>query len=469
MSTSARPVVRMTATARPTFAVEAATERWRAARTLVEDLGAEVTGPEGLLLTPDDVGDTLTGLDADLFVHVCATFADASTAIRLYRIVDRPIVLWAFREPGRDGDRLWLNSLCGANLVGHALIRAGHDVRFVYGDPDEAPVRNVIAEMLAGRLPERPVLPPDTGIRGDPERARVAVEHLHGRRIGALGAAPTGFTPSAYDETDLEARFGVTVAPRPLGPFLAEAAAVPVAVRRRELTDARSWQPSLSALDPEHLDRFAATTVTLRDWVTADGLDAVAVRCWPEFPTELGVCPCSSLSRLADEGVPTQCERDVLGAVTMLMLQALDTGPTFLVDTVDVVPERNVVRFWHCGAAPTALAADPSDATQSVHANRKIGVAGDFALKPGRVTIARADPDPAGGFRLLLAGGSAVDAPNRFQGNTAEVMLDSPADEFVSGLVTGGFPHHTVLAWADARPAMRSIADLLGLTVVEFG
>lgn len=182
------------------------------------------------------------------------------------------------------------------------------------------------------------------------------------------------------------------------------------------------------------------------------------------------MCPCSALSRLADEHVPTQCERDVYGGVTMLLLDALDAGPTFLVDTVDLVAEDNLVRIWHCGSSATQLARDPANATQSVHANRKIGVVGDYPLRPGRVVLTRLTGDPGrpDSLRLLIASGVALDAPNRFQGNTADIRLDSDAATFVDGLVTGGFPHHTVAAWRDVRPGLRAVADALDIPVIEF-
>ncbi len=208
----------------------------------------------------------------------------------------------------------------------------------------------------------------------------------------------------------------------------------------------------------------------MRDWRAGADLAGLAIRCWPEFPTQLGACPCSALSRLADEGTPTACERDVYGAVTMLLLEALGADATYLVDTVDLDAEANVVRLWHCGSAATALAADPTRATQSTHCNRKLGVAGDFPLRTGPVIMARLTEDPAapGRLRLLLAGGESVPEPNRFQGNTAAVRLDSNAADFVNGLVTGGFPHHTVLAWTDVRPRLRSAADHLRIPVVDW-
>ncbi|MBO8192296.1 hypothetical protein ITI46_11550 [Streptomyces oryzae] len=461
-------------TARPTFDLDAASERARAARTLLEELGAEVSGPDGLVLTPDDTEAAAEFVDprADLVVHVCASFSDASAALRLYAGLDRPVLLWSFREPGPVGDRLWLNSLCGANLFGHALVREGGSVRLLHGDPEEAAVRETLRAALGGELPTAPPLPDPVRPPAPEPRVRQALEALRGKRIGVVGDAPSGFTPSEYDADLLRDVFGIEVERIEVEDAFTRTLGVPPEAVEKELAAATRARPSLLGLDPDQAATFAAVTSALRDWSAAQVLAGVAVRCWPEFPTQLGACPCSALSRLADEGVPTACERDVHGTVTMLLLEALGSGTTYLVDTVDLDAERNLVRLWHCGSAATALAADPAAATQSVHCNRKIGVAGDFPLRTGPVVMARIteDPDPSNAtrLRLLIASGTSLPEPNRFQGNTAAVRLDADAEGFVHGLVTGGFPHHTVLAWTDVRPGLRAAAGACGIPVVEW-
>ena len=127
-----------------------------------------------------------------------------------------------------------------------------------------------------------------------------------------------------------------------------------------------------------------------------------------------------------------------------------------------------MVRFWHCGSAATGLAADPQNATQSTHCNRRIGVVGNFPLRSGPLIVARLSEDGPDGLRLLIASGTALDQPNRFQGNTVDVLLHSDAERFVTSLVTGGFPHHTVIAWHDVRPGLRAVADQLDIPVIEF-
>lgn len=474
MRTAAQPArVVLIPTARSTFAVDVARRLTAEARRLLVDLGADVVGPDDLVMTPEDVTAAkpfLTG-DADLVVNVCASFSDATPALELYGELDQPILLWAFREPGPVGDRLWLNSLCGANLFGHALVvHAGRAPRLLYGNPDEPRARETLTAALAGLLPEAVSAPTTQGTRAETSDATPALAGLRGRRLGLVGDAPPGFTPSQYDPALLADLFGIEVGRMEVDEMFERVGAVQRDVATAEHASAVSAQPSLRDVDAAQAVTSARITTVMRDWRDDDALAAMAIRCWPEFPNQLGACPCSSLSRVADEGTPTACERDVYGAVTMLLMEAFGSGTTYLVDTVELDAASNVVRLWHCGAAATSLAADPTDARQFTHCNRKLGVAGNFPLKTGRVVMARLteDPEHPGTLRLLLAAGESLPEANRFQGNTAAVRLDGDAEQFVTGLVTGGFPHHTVLAWTDVRPQLRAAADQLGIAVIDW-
>ena len=468
------PRVVLIPTARPTFVVAEAQARSESAHALLTELGADIVGPDGLVMTPDDVEHArpLFTDDVDVVINVCASFSDAAPALELYAELDRPLIVWAFREPGPVGDRLWLNSLCGANLYGHALTRAGSDVRLVYGNPDELGVRATLTALLAGTYPTPPELPRRHGPRTAEAEVRQALAALQGATIGVIGEPPPGFTPSQFDPNLITRVFGLRTDPITVAQIFDRIDAVPAEVTERELAALHHDRPSVADLEPTQVAGHAAVTAAFRDWKEVGDLGAIAVRCWPEFPVQRGMCPCSSLSRLADEGTPTVCERDVYGAVTMLLMEALGSGTTYLVDTVDLDAERNVVRLWHCGSAATSLAADPVEATQSVHCNRKLGVAGNFSLKTGPVIVARLTEDNDGegdsGLRLLIASGRSLPAPNRFQGNTADVELDVDATSFVHSLVHQGFPHHTVLAWTDVRPQLRTAADLLDIPVVEW-
>jgi len=152
--------------------------------------------------------------------------------------------------------------------------------------------------------------------------------------------------------------------------------------------------------------------------------------------------------------------------------RALGSFENYLVDIVDLVKEENLIRLWHCGSAATKLAADPKNATQYTHCNRKLGVAGNFPLKTGPVTLVRIDrdvnPKNQSGLRMIVSRGESIPAPNHFQGNTATVRTEPDAATLVNGIVTHGYPHHLVISWVDVRPGLRRVAEQLGIPLNEW-
>jgi L-fucose isomerase-like protein len=462
-----RPRVALLATGRSTFVEEAGRSMHRRALALLQELGAEVEGPQRLVEFAEEVRATgLTPAAEALPLLLCATFADASVALAAFGQSRRPVILWAVRDPAPLGERLYLNSLCGANLAAHALVREGVEVRLLYGDPEEEAVRRDLRLALAGRL--RPPTAGSAQPLGDLAAeggVHAALAGLRGRRIGAVGEAPVGFTSCEYDGEWLRSRLGLEVRPLALEAAFARIQGVSESRRRAVVEEATAESPSIAALAPTEVDLFGATTVALGDWAREEGLDALGLRCWPEFPLELGVCPCSALGRLAGQGIPTQCERDVNGGASMLLLKALGAEDTYLADVVAIDQARNAVTYWHCGLAPGRLAADPTNAHQDVHCNRGIGVVGNFPLRPGRVTVARIGWSSS--YRLYLTGGEAVPGPNRFKGNSLDVVLDGEATDAVRTFVERGFEHHTALAWGELRPQLRQAARLLDLELVE--
>ncbi|MFZ9751880.1 MAG: hypothetical protein ACO3CN_07275, partial [Candidatus Nanopelagicales bacterium] len=347
-----------------------------------------------------------------------------------------------------------LNSMCGSNLAAHALLHAGKKIYHLHGNPDEAQTKQSLQNIIAGKLPEvvEPKMKSETPL-ADEAQVDSILKSIRGTKIGAIGDAPPGFTPCVYDANQLQTLFGIEVEPLTVDEIFARIAAADNYDVAAEYAAAVAAQLSLGSVNKEEATKVSATTVVLDDWKTKSDLAAIAVRCWPEFPTQLGACPCGALGRMADRGTATACERDVLGAVTMLLMEKLGAGTTYLVDVVDQDPTQNLIRLWHCGAAATSLAANPADATQFTHCNRKLGVAGNFPLKTGPVVVARldqdVDPNNPTGLRLIVSNGESIPADNQFQGNTATVKMEISAEAFVNGLITRGFPHHLVMAWTD--------------------
>ena len=463
--------VALVALARPTFDLAYAQANFESARELLIELGAQVVGPATLVMTPEDVAAVHLP-PADLYILFMASFSDASPAVELLAGVKGPILGWSMREPGAVGERLKLNSMCGVNLAGHALMNAGQTLRHIHGNADETAVRRAISAALAGNLPSASTPKNISGEFAPDAEVDAAFSWLKGKKIGAVGEAPVGFTPCIFDGSQLHRLFGLDVREITINDAFGRISEVSDESRELAYKSALAAQPSLSAVNVAEAKKVYGVEVALDKWRAEESLDAIAIRCWPEFPTDLGACICSSLGRLADRGTVTTCERDVLGAVTMMVCESLGSNENYLVDIVDLDADNGLVRLWHCGSAATKLAEDPTHATQSIHCNRKLGVAGNFPLKTGAVTLFRidrdVDPSNSTGLRMVVSRGESIPAPNHFQGNTATVVTEPDAAALVNGIVTGGYPHHLVISWIDVRPGIRQMAKKLGIPLTEW-
>ncbi|HCI81947.1 MAG TPA: hypothetical protein DHW02_19910 [Ktedonobacter sp.] len=445
------PTLGLACTARPTFAVEAAQEAAKNALEQLQALGWPIIGNDDLLMdapSARNAAQTLRQQEPDVLIILCATFSDASVAVELAEQVDVPVCLWALREPGPVGERLWFNSLCGANIASQALHKTGHDVQYIYGNPGEA---NLLNPLMAFA------------------RAAATRNRLRRSRVGLVGQAPTGFYGCQFDELELSKVIGTSVTQIDLESVFAKARdASPVAVEAVIASTAQR-SPSLLTLNETHggeVHRFGEAYVVLRNALRDMELDGLAVRCWPEFPQNFGLMPCATLGRLADDGFVCACEADMNGAVTLLLLQWLSGAAPLLADLVAIDEQKNTVSVWHCGNAPACLARDDQEPTLTVHCNRRIGVAGNFALRSGPATLARLGTGPHG-YRLLFCNGTILDEPdNRFMGNTGVFRPEQSAQHLLDTIMRDGWEHHVAVVAGHIAQELAALAQLLHIEVV---
>ena len=78
----------------------------------------------------------------------------------------------------------------------------------------------------------------------------------------------------------------------------------------------------------DELENVAALKVAMKHLAEKYGCKAIAIQCWNQLQSELGIMPCAANSLLNDEGIPTVCETDIHGAITALMVEAAGMGET---------------------------------------------------------------------------------------------------------------------------------------------
>lgn len=434
--------------ARPTFDVPLAAEMTSRMRAALDQAGCILHGPAELVMDLDGLREAAAGLlsePIDLLLVFQASFADSTMVVDLARTArDAPILLWAVPEE-RTGGRLRLNSFCGINLAAHGLRRAGFNYEYVYAQPDDdEAMRRLLTLGQAGRV----------------RRC------LKSARVGRFGLNPDGFEPCTYDGEALAARLGVQVVQRGLGEVFDGARAAAVSAVDPVLANLHERVDGLDDLEQEPLRKTLGAYVTLGRLADQNGFSGLAVRCWPEFFTELGCAACGAMSLLTDEMTPCSCEADVNGTITGLMLQGLSGEPAFGTDMVGWDLERDEAVLWHCGLAPLSMADPDFHPRSTVHSNRRKPLLMEFPLKPGRVTVARLS-QATGEYRLVVGAGEMQTAPMSYTGTSGVLRFDRPAHEVLDTIMAEGLDHHISLTYGDHLDALLALARLLDLPVLR--
>ena len=436
--------------ARLTFDGEYAEQLFRQSLQVLEGMDIEVVHMDGLTVTEEDAELMAAHFNrekVDVAVIQYGTFSLGSLMPLFAERLQVPIVLWGVPEPSLNGTRLRSNSLCGINMNAHTLMRLGRKYETVFCLPEDAPKE---LEPLF--------------------RSLHCLRQLRNVRLGLVGYRVPGFYTSNCDEMEMRRRLGVELHHITLAEVY-DAAGKTDEAARKELVEAGCAGACSVEVDPEEFDKAAALYLALKDLAAKYNLDALAVKCWPEFPDSYGVAACWALSRLNVDGLMTSCEGDVYGVVTMLMENFLTGRTPMFADFVAIDEDKNVGIGWHCGAAPTCLASDEKGVAvckhPSVGGGGKTGVTVTFPIRGGEpATMARLGVGPQG-LRLFFAGGEAVDTGPILRGNPAGIRFDVPVRKLLKIILDEGMEHHYAIVHADIRPELRIIAKWLDMPTID--
>ena len=461
---------------RPTFDLELGAQQVAAAMAVLAGLGIGTVGASTILTDADELDASLDAALADAAGHpdvvvvLQATFSDSTLVGRVADRFGSPIVVWSFPE-ARTGDRLRLNSLCGANLAAYLLRRRAHRVEFVHTDPSAAAAAALVdraIERAVGAVPAAVDHGAPSRRTGDTEAGRSIAARLNRRRIGVVGDPPNGFEPCDGDVDEMRQLTGIDVDLVPLPTLFVEADAASAATRTATIERVRGAMDLDAETASAGLDESVSLHAGLRTLADRHGWSALATRCWPECMTEYGGAVCTPMAMLTEDGVPGVCEADMYGAATALVLREIAGSDPFVADLVDCDEHDDTSVVWHCGVASVTLADPDVRPVAITHPNRHRALANQFALRPGRVTVARLS-QAGGALSMVIGAGEILSRPRPFQGTCAVLRWDHPVSAVLATVFGRGLEHHVGIVYGDHGAELESLAAVWDLPVIRLG
>ena len=177
------------------------------------------------------------------------------------------------------------------------------------------------------------------------------------------------------------------------------------------------------------------------------GLNAYAIRCWPEMFTEFGCASCGPMAMMNQKNISCACEADVLGGISCNILNQLNKKPSLLVDIVDVSEKDNSVVFWHCGLAPISMSIKGT-ASADIHSNRKKPLLHNFGFKPGLITVFRVSKS-ANLLKFFVLKGRIFKRKNSFSGTSGVVSFGRNTKDKLEKMLKGGLEHHVAFTYGN--------------------
>jgi len=276
------------------------------------------------------------------------------------------------------------------------------------------------------------------------------VNGVRGVRLGAVGARPGAFNTVRYSEKLLE-RHCISVTTVDLSEIIGAAnkldASVPSVVSK--LKEIQGYAPA-PGVPPEKLIQMAKMGVVLTQWSEANCLDATAIQCWTSVQQNYGCNVCTLMSMMSEKFMPSACEVDVTGVLTMYAMQLAGNTPAALVDwNNNYADDDDKCVLFHCGNWAKSFLPDIKIANAPI-IGTAVGVENTYGALDGRTPagpltygrITTADTD--GCIRTYLGEGELTNDELKTFGNRAVAHVPN-LQKVLRHVCKQGFEHHVVM------------------------
>ncbi len=304
-------------------------------------------------------------------------------------------------------------------------------------------------------------------------RVCAVVKAMRTARIAQLGARVTPFRTVRYSEKLLQDA-GMSVITEDMSEIFADAWLLgdddpAVAEKAAEI---RAYGNVCPGIADEKVLRQAKLIITIEKWMADHDCEASAVQCWDSVEANYGCAACLAMSMMSQKGMPSACETDVMGAVSMLaLIRASGVQPVYQDWNNNYKNDPDRCINVHCSNYPaSAFAEKPEIANLDILATT-LGTEYSFGALKGRVRPSRmtflkvSTDDRRGTIKCYLGEGEFTDDELNTFGGVAVCHVERLND--LMGYITrNGFEHHVAITQAQCADVLEeALGNYMGWEV----
>ena len=285
------------------------------------------------------------------------------------------------------------------------------------------------------------------------------VKGLKNLRIGSIGARPAAFNTVRYSERIMETN-GISIEPIDLSEIFGrinrladadDAAQAKLAAIKKYVTT--------SGIPAAALLKMAKLGAVVDGWMKEKAVTISAVQCWTSFEEYFGVVPCTIMSMMSNDLIPSACEVDVPGTLSMYILALASGTPSALLDwnnNYGSHPDKCVC--FHCSNLPKHFFKEVRMDYQEIIAGT-VGKENTFGtcvgrVKAGAMSFARYSTDDRRGvIRGYTGAGKFTDDPLETFGGAGVVEIPQ-LQKLLKFICREGFEHHVAANFSDVSKAV---------------
>lgn len=393
-------------------------------------------------ITAEKAGRELVRNEVEGVVIFLGTWIECPSAMSVIREVEHlPICLWGFPMFMENGNLASTGSYVSFAMFKGTMDRIQYRYKPVLGLPDDTVTLAKIISFC---------------------KAASCSEKLKRSRIGLVGYTSMSIYPGTFDHVFLRVKIGPEVEQLDSYTLIREAESVDI----NECADALGFIKGVAKIrndvTEEDLMKVSRLIVALKRITSGKNLKSINVKCQYEFSKEYKMVMCVPLSVLAEFGIVSSCEGDMLNTVSMVILNYLSGKVVTYGDVIN--HEGNVVKLSSCGFVPYSFGEDGKREIRRFLPHPGFsGVQNSFVLKPGKVTVMRLVEDKCD-YHIVYLTGEGLETELR-QGYmpALDVKLDGDMGRFIQNY-SG---QHYAICYGDLSEEIEDLANILGIRAVR--